>query len=86
MPLAPKSSALGLTIYKGSWSAQQVKHLLNRTMLGAKASDIDYFTSKGLNASVDELLNCKNCNKLSPYIYCCDECNNEDYCDKDSIS
>jgi len=36
--------------------------------------------------SVDELLNCKNCNKLSPYIYCCDECNNEDYCDKDSIS
>ena len=57
MPLAPKSSALGLAIYKGSWSAQQVKHLLNRTMFGAKASDIDYFASKGLNASVDELLN-----------------------------
>lgn len=57
MPLAPKSSALGLTIYKGSWSTQQVKHLLNRTMFGAKASDIDYFISKGLNASIDELLN-----------------------------
>ena len=57
MPLAPKSSALGLAIYKGSWSAQQVKHLLNRTMFGAKASDIDYFASKGLIASIDELLN-----------------------------
>jgi len=57
MPLAPKSSALGLTTYKGSWSPQLTKHLLNRTMFGAKASDIDYFTSKGLLASIDELLN-----------------------------
>jgi len=57
MPLTPKTSPLGLTTYKGNWLPQQTKHLLNRTMFGAKATDINYFLNKGLIASVDELLN-----------------------------
>jgi uncharacterized protein (DUF1800 family) len=57
MPLTPQTSALGLTTYKGSWLPQQTKHLLNRTLFGAKATDIKYFLDKGVIASVDELLN-----------------------------
>lgn len=33
--------------------------------------------------SVDELINCKKCNKLSPHNYCCNECENEDYNDEE---
>ena len=57
MPNSPQSSKLGLNTYAGPWLALQTKHLLNRTMFGAKAADISYFKSKGLVASVDELLN-----------------------------
>ena len=57
MPNSPQSSKLGLNTYAGPWLALQTKHLLNRTMFGAKAADINYFKSKGLVASVDELLN-----------------------------
>ena len=57
MSLAPKTSALGLNTYKGNWMSLHSKHLLNRTLFGAKASDIEYFKTKGLMASVEELLN-----------------------------
>jgi uncharacterized protein (DUF1800 family) len=57
MLTAPKTSTLGLATYNGIWLTQQTKHLLNRTMFGAKAADIAYFSAKGLIASVDELLN-----------------------------
>jgi len=57
MPLAPKTSVLGLNTYKGNWMSLHSKHLLNRTMFGAKASDIEYFKTKGLMASIEELLN-----------------------------
>ena len=57
MSLAPKTSALGLNTYKGNWMSLHSKHLLNRTLFGAKASDIEYFKTKGLMASIDELLN-----------------------------
>ena len=57
MPNSPQSSKLGLNTYSGPWLALQTKHLLNRTMFGAKVADINYFNSKGLVASVDELLN-----------------------------
>jgi len=66
MLLAPKSSVLGLSTYKGSWSPLLTKHLLNRTMFGAKASDIDYFSSKGLLASIEELLNVQTSNIPPP--------------------
>lgn len=57
MPTSPQASTLGLKTYQGAWAPIQVKHLLNRTMFGAKASDISYFKLKGLTATVDELLN-----------------------------
>jgi len=60
MPSTPQSSPLGLNIYSGPWLPLQTKHLLNRTLFGAKASDIKYFNAKGLVATVDELLNITN--------------------------
>jgi uncharacterized protein (DUF1800 family) len=57
MPTSPQTSTLGLKPYAGAWTLLQTKHLLNRTMFGAKIADINYFISKGLLASVDELLN-----------------------------
>ena len=57
MPSTPQSSSLGLNTYAGPWQATQAKHLLNRAMFGAKVADINYFKSKGVVASVDELLN-----------------------------
>jgi hypothetical protein len=56
MPTSPQTSALGLKPYTGTWTSVQTKHLLNRTMFGAKMADINYFSTKGI-ASVDELLN-----------------------------
>jgi len=46
-----------LAPYAGPWDKDAVKHLLRRTMFGAKKDDILYFTSIGLNASINELLN-----------------------------
>ena len=57
MPTTPQTSSLGLNTYKGNWSPQHTKHLLNRALFGAKAADINYFNALGLIASVDELLN-----------------------------
>ena len=56
MPAAPQTSSLGLNTYNKAWSPLQTKHLLNRTLFGAKAADIAYFNSIGLTASVDALL------------------------------
>jgi uncharacterized protein (DUF1800 family) len=50
----PPSS--GLNNYAGNWTVNEVAHLLKRTMFGAKKQDIDYFLSKTINESVDELL------------------------------
>ncbi len=60
MSSSPQTSSLGLNTYKGSWLPLHTKHLLNRVMFAAKASDISYFNTKGLIASVDELLNVPN--------------------------
>lgn len=57
MPTSPQTSTLGLKPYQGTWTFAQTKHLLNRTMFGAKIADINYFNAKGLIATVDELLN-----------------------------
>ncbi len=46
----------GLQEYTGTWDTPQVVHLLKRTLFGAKAQDIQYFKSKTLQQSVDELL------------------------------
>lgn len=47
----------GLNLYTGPWTENEVIHLLKRTMFGAKKSDIDYFKTKSMTATVDELLN-----------------------------
>ena len=57
MPTSPQTSTLGLKPYQGAWTFAQTKHLLNRTMFGAKVADINYFNAKGLISTVDELLN-----------------------------
>lgn len=57
MPMSPLSSSLGLEPFQGTWTKQMSTHLLNRILFGAKQSEIQYFFTKGLNASVDELLN-----------------------------
>src|SRR5688572_23450367 len=46
----------GLNNYSGSWTANEVTHLLKRTMFGAKKEDVDYFLTKTLNETIDELL------------------------------
>ena len=47
----------GLTAYSGNWTSNEVRHLLKRTLFGAKKSDVDYFLSLSCNDSVNELLN-----------------------------
>ena len=47
----------GLAPYAGSWTVNEVTHLLKRTMFGAKKADIDYFLTLTPDAAVDELLN-----------------------------
>ena len=47
----------GLNIYTGKWTDNEVIHLLKRTMFGSKKADINYFKSRTMAQSVDELLN-----------------------------
>ncbi|MCO4818206.1 MAG: DUF1800 domain-containing protein [Bacteroidetes bacterium] len=47
----------GIDTYKGSWTNNEVLHLLRRTMFGATKSDINYFASMSMSDAVDELLN-----------------------------
>lgn len=47
----------GLTAYSGSWTQNEVIHLLKRTMFGATLADIQYFSGRSFLQSVDELLN-----------------------------
>lgn len=50
-------TATGLNPYTGVWSANEVIHLLKRTMFGSKFSDVTYFSAKTMSEAVDELLN-----------------------------
>ncbi len=47
----------GLNPYAGPWTENQVIHLLKRTMFGAKKADIDYFKTRTVSQSIDELIN-----------------------------
>jgi uncharacterized protein (DUF1800 family) len=47
----------GLAPYAGSWTINEVTHLLKRTMFGATKADIDYFLTLSPDAAIDELLN-----------------------------
>ncbi len=52
-----RTMATGLNPYAGTWTSNEVTHLLKRTMFGAKKADIDYFLAMSPAAAVDELLN-----------------------------
>lgn len=47
----------GLNPYTGSWTINEVQHLLKRTMFGSTKADINYFMGRTMNQAVDELLN-----------------------------
>src|SRR5581483_8962001 len=47
----------GLTPYAGTWTINEVTHLLKRTMFGARKEDISYFLAMSPSAAVDALLN-----------------------------
>ncbi|HSC38406.1 MAG TPA: DUF1800 domain-containing protein, partial [Chitinophagaceae bacterium] len=50
------SVSTNLKKYKGKWTRAQAKHLLKRTMFGARKEDIDYFAAKSLRSTLRELL------------------------------
>ena len=47
----------GINPYSGPWTENEIVHLLKRTMFGAKKEDVDYFKSKTVSQTVNELLN-----------------------------
>ena len=46
----------GLNPYAGSWTTNEVVHLLKRTMFGAKKTDVDFFKTMTMSQAVDYLL------------------------------
>lgn len=56
----------GITPYTGSWTVNEVRHLLKRTMYGSTKSDIDYFLSLNTNDAIDTLLEIINHPIFSP--------------------
>ena len=46
----------GLNPYAGSWSVNEVRHLLKRTMFGATRDDVNYFLGMSVSDAVDTLL------------------------------
>jgi uncharacterized protein (DUF1800 family) len=52
----PARTLSGINPYTGTWSKNEIIHLLKRTMFGAKKTDVDYFATRTLNQAVDELL------------------------------
>jgi uncharacterized protein (DUF1800 family) len=46
----------GIAPYTGPWTANEVTHLLKRTMFGARSADTRYFSGKTMEEAVDELL------------------------------
>lgn len=50
------SVTTSLKKYKGKWGRAEVKHLLKRTLFGAKKEDIDHFASKSLRHTIHQLL------------------------------
>jgi uncharacterized protein (DUF1800 family) len=62
----PARVSSGISPYTGAWGRNEVIHLLKRTMFGAKRADVDYFASKTLNQSVDELINPTAANPTPP--------------------
>ncbi len=47
----------GIQPYTGTWSRNELQHLLKRTLFGSAKADLDYFSNKSLAQVVNELLN-----------------------------
>ena len=56
-PVASRHITSGINPYSGAWTENEIIHLLKRTMFGAKKADVDYFKTRTVSQSVDELLN-----------------------------
>ena len=56
-PQASRNITSGINPYSGPWTENEIVHLLKRTMFGAKKADVDYFKTRTMSQSVDELLN-----------------------------
>jgi Protein of unknown function (DUF1800) len=56
-PVVPARTLSGLNPYTGIWGKNEIVHLLKRTMFGAKKADVDYFATKTMAQTVDELMN-----------------------------
>ena len=54
--VSPTRVMSGINPYAGPWTPNEVIHLLKRTMFGAKKLDVDYFSTRTMSQSVDELL------------------------------
>jgi uncharacterized protein (DUF1800 family) len=54
---SPTRTLSGINPYTGAWGTNEVIHLLKRTMFGAKKADVDYFLTRTMSQTVDELLN-----------------------------
>jgi uncharacterized protein (DUF1800 family) len=52
-----QSGFSGLVAYTGQFTENEIIHLLKRTMFGAKKQDIDYFKTKTLAETINELIN-----------------------------
>jgi uncharacterized protein (DUF1800 family) len=50
------SVTFSLKKYKGKWGQPEVKHLLKRTLFGARKEDIDHFASASLRHAIQQLL------------------------------
>ncbi|WP_205511424.1 hypothetical protein [Longitalea arenae] len=50
------SVTASLKKYKGKWGHAESKHLLKRTLFGAKKEDIDLFASRSLKFAIQQLL------------------------------
>ncbi len=62
----PARTTSGINPYTGAWSKNEINHLLKRVMFGAKKTDVDYFATRTLSQTVDELLNPTAPNPLPP--------------------
>jgi len=56
-PVAAPPPSTGLNPYTGTFGEDEIIHLLKRTMFGAAKADVDYFKTKTLSQTVDELIN-----------------------------
>lgn len=56
LPRSLQKTSTGINPYTGTWGDAQLMHLLRRTLFGVKLSDFNYFKSKSMVQTVNEIL------------------------------